>query len=314
MRRRVLLTSGVLVVTGAALTPLDAVAATQGMTDTLEDVLVGRTTAPAIAARQLAAQIAAARADFRACRYTQLAHRLPRLMAQAIAGREQTTVDHLSLAAGQVAQTYNVTTDLLIKLHDDGMAWATSDRAVRAAHASGDPLIEAEASRLAAIVARRTRHRTGSQLTLVNAAQRLHATTGLTHPEQTAMYAQLLATAAYTSAMNDDRDTALTLLGEAAHRQDPASGIHFTNLDLAVYKISVARILGDHGVAVEHSQTIDPTRITSPERRARYWEDTAQEVQYRPWAQRLARELISSRNRHTLHGINEFAHRIGATA
>jgi transcriptional regulator with XRE-family HTH domain len=339
MRRRTLLTSGVLAVTGIALRPLQAVAAADGMTDTIEDVLAGRLNAAPIAGQQLAAQIAATRADFRACRYTQLAHRLPRLLAQATTAHDQAPEGQRALASGRLAQAYGVATQLLSKLHDDGMAWATSDRAVQAAHACGDPLIEAEAARTAVTVLRRTQHRSGARRMILHAAEQLQTATKLKDPAHATMYAQLLAAASYTAALNDDRDSAHTLLHEAetAHLQNPTGSEQFTALDLAVYKISVARTLGDYGVAVEYAQLIDPTQITAPERRARYWEDAAlslhgrgrteatyrallaaeadtpQEVRYRPWAQQLTRDLVSADNRHALPGIRDFAQRIGAT-
>ncbi len=72
----------------------------------------------------------------------------------------------------------------------------------------------------------------------------------------------------------------------------------------------------------------------TPERRARYWEDTAlalhgrgrpaayaallaaedevpEEVRYRPWAQHLTRDLLTSLASHGLAGLREFATRVG---
>jgi len=281
--------------------------------------------------------LAAAKADFRACRYSQLARRLPHLIAQATVGRDGAPAGKVEQASARLAQAYGVATQLLIKLHDDGMAWSTSDRAVQAARASGDPLVVAEATRLAATVLRRTRHRDGAQRLVLHAAQQLDADTGLTDLRLTAMYGKLLAVAAYTAAMRDDRDAAWTLLGEAedAARRVGGDADRFNPLDLAVYKISVARVLGDFGAAVDYARQVDPTRITVPERRARYWEDTAlalhgrglragafqallaaerdtpQEVRYRPWAQNLTRELMSTDTRGTLTGVRELAARIG---
>jgi transcriptional regulator with XRE-family HTH domain len=342
MRRRSLLASGVLAVTGAFVAPMAPVEAAGGLTETLEDVLSGQVTAPALPPGQLLAQIASARADFRTCRYTRLTRRLPRLLAQSLAGFEQTPTDQRAAAAGHLAQAYNVATDLLTKLHDDGMAWATSDRATHAARVSADPLINAETARLAAIVLRRTNHRAGAQRMIVSAAEQLASTTKLTEPEQAAEYAQLLATAAYTAAVNDQRDTATTLLEEAVSAQHqasagaPSSDSGFSSLDLAVYRIGVARALGDYGTAVRYAQLIDPAQITSPSRRARYWEDTAlslhgrgrpeatyrallaaeqdtpEEVRFRPWAQHLTQQLLVSDTRHALPDIRGFAARIGA--
>jgi hypothetical protein len=227
---------------------------------------------------------------------------------------------------------------LLIKLHDDGMAWATADRAVQAAQGSGDPLMVAESTRLAATVLRRTRHRDGAQRLILQAAQRLDSDTGLADATHTAMYAQLLAVASYTAAIRDDRDTAWTLLGaaeDAARRVGAVPGDRFNMLELSVYKISVARVLGDYGTAMDYARLVDPTRITAPERRARYWEDTAlalhgrgrpaaafqalrtaerdtpQEIRYRPWAQRLTSELMSGDTTNALPGVREFARRVG---
>lgn len=264
---------------------------------------------------------------------------MPRLLAQATAGRDAAPADQTALAHGRLAQAYNIATQLLVKLHDNGMAWATADRAVQAARASGDPVLAAESQRLAATVMRRTRHRDGAQRLMLDTARQLDAATGLADAAQTAMYGQLLAAASYTAAVRDDRDTAWTLLSEAenaARRIGAAKAERFSMLELAVYKISISRVLGDYGTAVDYSRLVDPARITSPERRARYWEDTAlalygrgrpsaafqallaaerdtpQEIRYRPWTQQLTRNLIVGDARSTLPGIREFAQRVGA--
>lgn len=332
MRRRDLIAGTIGVTAGAALIPTDAA----GMASTIEDVVFGKVSAAPLPGNQLTAQIAAANADFRACRYNQLARRLPLLIAQATASRDHAPTGNAERASQRLAQAYGAATQLLIKLHDDGMATSTADRAVQAARASADPLTIAEATRLAATVLRRTRHRDGAQRLVLQAAEQLDDDTGLTDPQQIAMYGQLLAVAAYTAAMCDDRDTAWTLLGEAEDAARRAGAANrFNPLDLAVYKISVARVLGDYGTAVDYARQVDPARITAPERRARYWEDTAlalhgrgrpagafqallaaerdtpQEVRYRPWAQHLTEHLISTDARGSLPGIREFAQRIG---
>ena len=336
MRRRDLIATTTAVVTGALVLPLDQAAAAHGMADTVEDVLFGRVSVAPIPGNQLAAQLAAARADFRATRYTQLARRLPRLLAQAIAGREAAAVDEVPLAAGRLAQAYNVATQLLIKLHDNGMAWATADRAVQAARGGDDPMVLAEARRLAATVMRRTKHRDGAQKLMLDAARSLQADTSLPDAAHSALYGQLLAAASYPAAVRDDRETAWALLSEAedaARRVGNTKADRFNMLELAVYKISVSRVLGDYGSAVDYARLVDPARIVSPERRARYWEDTAlalhgrgrpratfqallaaerdtpQEVRFRPWAQQLTTDLLT--RSHSLPGVREFASRVG---
>ncbi|MGW6280391.1 helix-turn-helix domain-containing protein [Kribbella sp. NPDC055071] len=338
MRRRELLATTAAVVTGAVVLPLGQTAAAHGMADTIEDVLFGRVKAAPIPAHQLAAQIAAARADFRATRYSQLARRLPRMLAQAVAGRDAASTSDVGPASTRLAQAYCLATELLVKLHDDGMAWATADRAVQAARAGHDPLTLAETRRWAATVMRRTHHRDGAQRLMLDAASQLQADTGLTDSSTAATYGQLLAAASYTAALRDDRDSAWTLLGEAeaaARRTRLTNNNRFNMLDLGVYKISVSRVLGDFGTAVDYARLIDPAGITAPERRARYWEDTAlalqgrgnrqaafqalvtaerdtpQEVRFRPWAQQLTRDLLSGDRNNSLPGIRDFASRIG---
>jgi hypothetical protein len=215
------------------------------------------------------------------------------------------------------------------------MAAVCADRAMRAATESGDPLTIAAGARVVATALRRDGHRDEAQTFSLAAAQRLHCDAGLPDGTHAAQYGQLLAVAAYTAAMRDDRDTAATLLDDAGAAIRAADGEALTHVDLAVYRISVARVLGDFGVAVAHARQVNPDTITSPERRARYWEDTAlalhgrgrpdgafrallaaerdtpQEVRYRPWAQTLTRDLLS-RPGPTISGLPEFAERVGA--
>jgi transcriptional regulator with XRE-family HTH domain/tetratricopeptide (TPR) repeat protein len=337
MRRRDLIATAA-AMTGAAALPLEQVVGAHSMADTVEDVLFDRVSVAPIPGNQLAAQLAAACADFRATRYSQLARRLPRLLAQAVAGSHAAGVSDALVAASRLAQAYNVATLLLIKLHDNGMAWATADRAAQAARTSDDPMVLAEARRLAATVMRRTHRHDGAQRLMLDAARQLQADTGLPEAAHTALYGQLLAAASYTAAMRDDRDRAWTLLGEAedaAGRVGATRSDRFNLLDVAVYKISVSRVLGDYGTAVDYARLVDPAQIVSPERRARYWQDTAlalygrgrpqaafqalraaerdspQEVRFRPWAQQLTRDMLSRDGDGRLPGVREFAARVG---
>nr|WP_231957037.1 MULTISPECIES: helix-turn-helix transcriptional regulator [unclassified Actinoplanes] len=319
---------------GAAALPVLPPSASAAAGDTIQDMLFGRLAAEPLPAQQLAAQIAAARADFRAARYTRLARRLPRLLAQAAASRSAAGTGAEAAAAQRLAEAYGIATQLLIKLHDDSMACATADRAVQAA-AGNCPLIMADSQRLAATVLRRAGHRDSAQQLVLSAARQLYDV-GESGPAAQAMYGQLLAVAAYTAAMRDDRDAAWALLEQA---QEPANAAgataRFNGNEIAVYRISIARTLGDYGAAVDYARKVNLKAIVAPERRARYWEDTAlasqgrrrpgaafeallaaehdvpEEVRYRPWAQNLTRELLSSPAAYGLTGVREYAARIG---
>ena len=334
VHRRKFLAGATAVGVSAAMPAMPAAAAPAG--NTIEDVLFGRLTAEPLPAQQLAAQLAAARADFRATRYTRLARRLPKLLAQAIASRSAAAVNEAAAASERLAEAYGAAAQLLIKLHDNGMACATADRAVQAAAAGNDPLLKAESQRLAATVLRRIDHRDSAQKLVLDAARQLRSASPAPDAAFSAMYGQLLAVASYTAAIRDDRDTAWTLLTEAEQpAREAGASARFNSTEIAVYRISVARTLGDYGAAVDFARKVDPRAITDAERRARYWQDTAlalqgrgrsasafdallaaehdvpEEVRYRPWAQQLTRDLVSAPTSHRLSGIREFAARVG---
>ncbi|NMO53954.1 helix-turn-helix transcriptional regulator [Actinoplanes sp. TBRC 11911] len=331
-RRRFL--AGAAAVGAGAMMPAPATAAPAG--NTIEDVLFGRLTAEPLPPQQMTAQIAAGRADYRATRFTRLARRLPRLLAQATASRTAADLHEQAGAAQRLAEAYGLATQLLIKLHDDGLAFATADRAVQAATGGNDPLIMAESQRLAATVLRRVDHGDSAQRHVLDAAEQVHAFTREGGPAYHAMYGQLLAVASYTAAIRDDRDTAWTLLAEAEQPAVAAgTSDRFNTTEISVYRISVARTLGDYGAAVDYARRVDPRSIPDAERRARYWEDRAlalqgrgrpraaydtllaaerdvpEEVRYRPWAQQLTRDLLSTPASYGLSGIREFATRVG---
>lgn len=333
VHRRKFLAGAAAVGAAAALPATPAVAAPAG--DTIEDVLFGRLTAGPLSAQQLAAQLAAARADYRATRFTRLARRLPKLLAQAVASRSAAGADENAAACERLAEAYGVATQLLIKLHDNGMACATADRAVQTAAAGNNPLIMAESQRLAATVLRRVDHSDSAQKLVLDAAKQLRGVAD--HDAAfSAMYGQLLAVASYTAAIRDDRDTAWTLLDEAeAPARAAGTSLRFNSTEVAVYRIGVSRQLGDYGAAVNYAGKVDPRSIADAERRARYWQDTAlalhgrgrpdsafdtllaaehdvpEEVRYRPWAQRLTRDLLSAPASYSLAGVREFATRVG---
>ncbi|MFG2169486.1 helix-turn-helix domain-containing protein [Micromonospora chersina] len=307
----------------------------------LEDVLLGSCPGPAgpVDPSRLRTALASAWSDFRACRYARVSARLPQLVATATAGHAAAADNERTTAASALTQTYHLSIQVLIKLHEDAMAWSAMDRAIQTARGANDPLLSAETARVTAIVLRRTRHGERAQQTLLCAAQALDESTGLSSARQVATYGRLLATAAYTAAVGDRRDTAWELLNEAAEAgRRSGTGDGFASVDVALYRVSVARVLGDFGSAVQYARALRPDQLGSVERRARYWEDYAlalhgrgayaesfralqaaertapQEVRYRPWAQQLSIALLDADRRQTLPGLRSFAARIGTPA
>ncbi|WP_412540581.1 helix-turn-helix transcriptional regulator [Longispora sp. K20-0274] len=340
MRRRQLLT-GIAAATAASLVPSgEAQALPSGtrITGALESMLFQPSTSqPAPApVSELRSAIAAGWTNLQAARYTRVIDALPSLIGAAEATRDASGVDARCGAAALVASAYNLATEVLVKLHENGMAYATADRATQAARQADDPMITAETARQAAIVLRRTRHRDGAQQLVLNTAHRLDSDTGLRDPAQAGLYAQLLATASYTASLRGDGASAWSLIQEAGAAASRVQSGGFGGMDIALYKIGIARALGDYGAAATFSRAVNPALISTPERRARYFEDAAlafhgcgdrtatyrallaaescapEEVRYRPWAQRVTTSLLNDARSSRLPGLREFAGRVGA--
>lgn len=111
--------------------------------------------------------------------------------------------------------------------------------------------------------------------------------TGDATAAQLSMYGTLLSVAAYTAAVDGDRSAAHDLIGEAAAAATRLGGdanhrfTAFGPTNVALYRLSIAQVLGDNGAAVEHARTVRTAAITTPERRGRYWIDLARA--YHQW-------------------------------
>ncbi len=335
MQRRDFLAASAGAMASAAL-PVPAVGQ-QEITGGLDELLFGTRnagTAP-VTADRLTAMLGVARRDFRACRYRELAGRLPTLIQTALATRDaqsQAGADDLETI---ISDAYALATEVLTKLHENGAAWATADRAIQAAVTADDPRALARAKRLAAIVLRRSAHRDQAQTLILDSTRQFAAATALAEPADAAFFAAALCTASYTAALADQRDQAYTLLREAGESIAEHGAQGFSDNNITSYAIGVARALGDYGNAIDYARKVNLDLLGSPERQARYWEDTAmawwgrgrpraafeavlraeraapQEVRYRPWAQRLTTQLLSSPAASSLTGLREFAARNG---
>lgn len=285
---------------------------------------------------RLARTIALTRKLFDACQWRSLAAHLPDLLALAKASRDDAPHDQRCAYDAALAQVYVLGNELAIKLHETPAAWVLAERGLAAADASGDPRITARAQWRVAVSLRRAGHRDRATQVATRAAHDLHDATGLHTGEDAGFYARLLCCAAYTEAMADRRENAYDLLGRARDTASahPYSTFGFDQID--GYGISVARAVGDFDAAVQFSRQVRLSLLDTVERRTRFYEDTAiawwargnpeqtfrallaaeriapQEVRFRPWAHRLAVNLLSCpRNTIGLAGLREFAARIG---
>jgi hypothetical protein len=235
---------------------------------------------------------------------------------------------------------YILSSELMVKLARDQLAWITADRAVNAAYSSGDVLTHAAARRAWAIVLRRDGHADTAQRQVIDAAAALQPDLHR-GPEYLSVYGSLLSTAAYTAAVDGDRDTAHTLISEAIHAaghlgaDDNHQFTAFGPTGVGLYQISIARVLGDSGTAIEAARRINPAAIPLTERQARYWSDVARafhqwgkpaqcyralraaelaspdEVRYRKPIQQITASLLQLPTANTLPGLRSFARRTG---
>lgn len=278
VRRRNLLTGALAAGATAAFgaSPASAVSGAGDPAACLEDVLFRLPSAAPVPLARLVQEAAGARADFRAARYTVLGRVLPGLLAAALATRDASTGRAREKASIVLARTYVLAAELALKQHSDA-AWAAADRALTAARASGHPVPIGESSRVLAITMRRSGSCPSAVRLLTQEAADLDAS-----QEQTgAVRTTLMLTGAYSAATGGDRMTALDLLNaaeEEADRRATVPGlftVDATRTQVDVYRIGVFNALGtpDEGVSV--ARRIDIDMMSTPERRARAWTDTA---------------------------------------
>ncbi|MCP2242493.1 helix-turn-helix domain-containing protein [Lentzea aerocolonigenes] len=311
--------------------------------DALERALLAPPSTGAIPVEvtELRRQVAEVRSVFQLGHYTESASRLPAVLSTAMATRAE--AENPADANSLMADLYTLASELMVKLNRTQSALITADRAVQTAHDTDDILTQATAHRAWAIVLRRTGHADAAQSLISDSIESLQPDLHR-GPEHLSVYGSLLSTAAYTAAVDGDRDTALTLTAEAveAAARLGSDGNHrftaFGPTGVGLYRISVARALGDYGAAIEAARRINPAAIPVAERRARYWSDIAHafhewnkpeqslrallaaeqaspdEVRYRKPIQQITISLLRHPTARALPGLEAFAARTGAVA
>jgi transcriptional regulator with XRE-family HTH domain len=308
----------------------------------LQDLLYGGAAAEPVPLAVLHAATTGARADFQSARYDRLSAGLTHLIATGTATRDNADGDDRAIVSALLAQAYIVAANFMVKLNDDPLAWTLADRALQAAQAGHDPLTVADSRRAVATVLRRTGRPARARELLILAARDIEPA-GRPTPDQLSMYGTLLQVAAYTAAVDGSRLAAGELIGEAqatAARLGRDANHRFTAFgpaNVTLYQVSIAQVLGDSGIAIEHARTVRPAAIPTAERQGRYWIDVARayhqwgkpwpcyrallaaeqaapaEVRYRPPVRRMTEDLLRA-GRPSLPGLRAFARRIGVPA
>ncbi|WP_405614382.1 helix-turn-helix domain-containing protein [Streptomyces sp. NBC_01511] len=293
----------------------------------------------------LADGLTTAREMFSGARYAALGGALPSLIATAEATRDAATGHARERAQAAVARAYVLATELAVKQHSEA-AWATADRALIAARASGDPRPLSDAARVLAITMRRAGRSSAAVDFLARTATSLVVGKDGPQADTLAARACLLMTAAYTAASGGRRSTALDLLQEAEETADripvDRSGkpvglftISASPAEVSMYRISSLTVLGTPDDAVPYVRRVEPSQLANTERVARYLTDTARmwhqlgdgrrtfsalraiehtapEEVRRPAIRTLTADLLYRPG--SLAGLREFALRTGAVA
>lgn len=278
-RRQFLLASGLTAAAAwAAAGGVPAAAATPGVDPAqllgreLEPLLLGRVVPAAADEVTVRSALAAAEADFAACRYVSLATTLPPLIRH---GEALASTSHRS---GQrlLAQTYQLCSRALGKLEVTGQTWVAAERGLRAAEHADDPLVLAESHRLAANVARRAGYHARAQDLSLAAAELLDPHRDAAH---LGLWARLLCSAGYAAAQAGDRERTRELYDDAAaavaRMPDGAPGRSLIATNVVSHQVSAWCVLGDAGTALAHARTVAEGAVPTVERRARLLVDVA---------------------------------------
>lgn len=289
MRRRQLLTS--LALTAAATATAGASVLPDGRAPASEaefgELLVGRvrdamlglhTDVAVPPTTALRVDLSRAFTDFHACHYGSLAVRLPRLISAAHAhATEGGGAEHGIL----LAQSYLLATRMLIKLDEQQLGWMAADRARQTAEAGGDALLVAEAARQLTVLARRAGWHEQAMSIALTAADHPGLRTG--GPHHAAERGLLIQSAAYTAARAGDATGMRELTDEAAAIAKELGGTvllrdhggGFSPVTVQLHRISAENSAGDPSAALAAAKAVEPHRLPSTERRARYYTDVA---------------------------------------
>jgi transcriptional regulator with XRE-family HTH domain len=263
----------------------------------VRDAMLGLRTTALLPPDRIRGHLASALADFHACRYHNLATRLPHLIC---AGHALTADGGDPNHHALLAQVYLLATRMLIKLDDQQLGWMAADRARITADASGHSLIAAEAARNLAVLARKAGWHAQALSIALGAADHPDLRGG--GPSHTAQRGLLIQSAAYTLARSGDQqgmrqltDDAAAIaagLGGATLLRDHGGGFNPTTVQL--HRISAENSAGDPSAAIAAARKIPPQTLPTIERRARYHTDLA--TAFGQWGRRddCIRALLSA--------------------
>lgn len=290
----------------------------------------------------LSQEVRLIKADYQACRYTEVASRLPRILGHLSQDPSALEEEARNRWLQIRADVYHVTASVLLKCDERGLAWLAAERSHQAAQATQDPVLIGSSARVYVRALMRERHyRTAADLAVSTAEQLNHPTGSSATAPAVSVYGALMLIGAVAAARQEDRGRALSLLDEAEQAARRLGGDHnyrwtaFGPTNVLLHRVSTAVELGDAGQAVHQARQIDPTRVSQVERRVVLQLDTArayaqrgklreahtalstverlapEELKERPLVHRLVAELRTRSTGHLKHDFVHLADRVG---
>ncbi|MCX4856118.1 helix-turn-helix domain-containing protein [Streptomyces canus] len=337
MHRRTFLAASI----AALATPATAAAAHDELVQSLLPGLNPASTGAPLGTALLRERVGAARRLFYTCDYVELERILPGLIADLRrASNGGTDNDVLSAL---LATTYQTSTSLLLKQHDQGNAWLAVGRAMAEAERSGDPVVLASSVRVQAHVLAREKH-TAQAVTLVrHTADQLTGSYDRRSPKYLAALGLLLLRGVTAASGGGDRAATEQFLAEAKEvgrfvsLDRPDAWANFSPTNVALHELSALVAFGDAGLALHAARPLMRRHIPVPERRAALWVETAraysqqgrlsdgyqalriaetcaaQDVR-RPAVRDLVADMAARDRRRTLPELHHFSRRLGVPA
>ncbi|WP_228646553.1 XRE family transcriptional regulator [Microtetraspora sp. AC03309] len=292
----------------------------------------------------LAASVAAAKQNYQACHYSQVAAALPSLLRKLRTACTMLTGDEQLRAYALSAEAHHVAASILLKHEDKGLAWLAADRSVQAAHASGNPLMIGSSARIITHALMDDGHHRAATTMASTAAQRLDADLSYPSPDDLSVYGTLLLRGAVAAALHANRHTAAELLDEAeqAGRRLGHDGNHmwtaFGPNNVLCHRVNIALRLGDAGTAIDNARKIDLNALPINERKATVLLDTSraflawgkhdralhvlraagdiapEEITGRPATLRLVRDILATAPISVRREAREYAEALGVSA
>ncbi|MEV6502125.1 helix-turn-helix domain-containing protein [Streptomyces prunicolor] len=286
-------------------------------------------------------RVGAARRLFYTCDYVELERALPGLIADLrLASSGVVDSDVLSAL---LATTYQTSTSLLLKQHDQGNAWLAVGRAMAEAERSGDPVVLASSVRVQAHVLAREKHTTQAVTLVRHTADQLTGSYDRRSPKYLAAVGLLRLRGVTAASGGGDRAATEEFLAEAKEvaryvsLDRPDAWANFSPTNVALHELSALVAFGDSGLALQAARPLMRRHIPVPERRAALWVEAAraysqqgrlsdgyqavriaetcaaQDVR-RPAVRDLVADMAARDRRRTLPELHRFSRQLGAPA